>query len=442
MGLADAISSGLVKTYSLTSSSSSTSTTTTTSTTSATSDTSGITTTKVTNSTGAGLAASQQTSSETNDITSIKLDINVLKEQKVELESEISDLENSSSGNTIQTIINQCKLISLKAGLSSINYQITSLTTELTTLESATTASTTSATTTTDEITTTAVTNSTGNAGLAVAQQADVAQAYEESQSTAITDSQATEAGKNVVQEKLAAGQKSSNGGNQGTFNSVYKNITGKSASDLQKTYSTADAFLNDTLGYSTIDEFKTKYTNATSTDITAAQNEITYFTNMYTGKEAFLESQGCTSNANNTNTSLTTDTTVVANYSKIFDEKQENGSDTTNTTNTTNATTTTNTTTATGGMAAAELSGLVSVKTSDDIISVLSTYTTSATNTTVAEQFEELESKLAYVEEEINVLNKEIKLDGGTASSDQASELSSLKSQKADIESEISNLS
>ncbi|MFA7658672.1 MAG: hypothetical protein WCY19_04500 [Candidatus Gastranaerophilaceae bacterium] len=117
----------------------------------------------------------------------------------------------------------------------------------------------------------------------------------------------------------------------------AYDNALSKSQ-QLQQQYPTAEAYLN-SQGY-------TSDSNNTNPNLTYDAAKVTYYTNVYTGLEAFLKSLGYTSdpNANNNNSGTGTSTVTdakggtvpiatytydqgaVAYYTNVFNEIKENG--------------------------------------------------------------------------------------------------------------------
>lgn len=91
------------------------------------------------------------------------------------------------------------------------------------------------------------------------------------------------------------------------------------SASELQSTYKSVDAFLKAKLGYSTEAE-------AASAKLTYDAGKVTYYTDCYNGKEAFFNSQGYTANSNNNDSSLKYDSGAIPYYSNVFDKIKSNG--------------------------------------------------------------------------------------------------------------------
>lgn len=94
------------------------------------------------------------------------------------------------------------------------------------------------------------------------------------------------------------------------------------SASNIQQSYGTVEKFLKAMLGYSTQAE-------AEAAGKTYDQKQVAYYTNCFTGFEAFLQSQGYTSNPNadqNTQSGLVNDPAATAYYTNLYNEIAENG--------------------------------------------------------------------------------------------------------------------
>lgn len=104
------------------------------------------------------------------------------------------------------------------------------------------------------------------------------------------------------------------------------KNIGSESAL-LKATYATVDAYLRASLGYSTEAE-------ASTAGLTYNKDQVAYYTNRYTGLEAFLNKSGYTSDPNTTGTigsgasaiSVENDAGATSYYSNIYDEISKHG--------------------------------------------------------------------------------------------------------------------
>lgn len=101
------------------------------------------------------------------------------------------------------------------------------------------------------------------------------------------------------------------------------------SSNDLKKMFATVDLFLKNTtygLGYATVDEYCTQNPGANAADKANAQKQITYYTNLYSGQEEFMQQLGYTSNPNNTDPALAYDNGAASYYANVFNEIQESG--------------------------------------------------------------------------------------------------------------------
>lgn len=88
---------------------------------------------------------------------------------------------------------------------------------------------------------------------------------------------------------------------------------------NLKQLYPTANDYLVAILGYSNEPQ-------ALAAGLTYNQNQVTYYTNRYTGVEAFMNSSGYTSNPANVNPALTQDLGATVYYNNIFNQIAAHG--------------------------------------------------------------------------------------------------------------------
>lgn len=102
--------------------------------------------------------------------------------------------------------------------------------------------------------------------------------------------------------------------------------------------YKSASDFLDATLGYPSMTDYKTQNPNATTDQVNHMQEEMNYYSNLYSGKEEFLNASGYTSaseyvQGNDPNyeslsggNTYKYDAGAVNYYSNVFDQIAENG--------------------------------------------------------------------------------------------------------------------
>lgn len=93
----------------------------------------------------------------------------------------------------------------------------------------------------------------------------------------------------------------------------------GSQSYQLKRDYATVGAYLTAMLGYS-------NETEAQTAGLTYNANQITYYSNRYTGLEEFMNRSGYTSNPNNLNMALTYDNGAKTYYANIFNQIAKNG--------------------------------------------------------------------------------------------------------------------
>lgn len=87
----------------------------------------------------------------------------------------------------------------------------------------------------------------------------------------------------------------------------------------LHQQYSTVNAYLKATLGYSTS-------ADAAAAGKTYDAKQVSYYTNLYSGEESFLNKLGYTSNPNNTDPTVKNDDGATSYYTNVFNEIAANG--------------------------------------------------------------------------------------------------------------------
>lgn len=94
------------------------------------------------------------------------------------------------------------------------------------------------------------------------------------------------------------------------------------SANDLQREYGTLDSFLKKELGYTSMSDYANYKPNATDAEKVKAQQQLTYLTNAYTGKEGFINAMGYSSDPSASNYNKS----AGDYYAATFDEIKQGG--------------------------------------------------------------------------------------------------------------------